>query len=51
MKEKKKIKEYYKNNELDLETIIDEYSGYVYKIIENMAIQKNKGGKNEFNRK
>ena len=39
MNEKKKISEYYKNNELDLEIIIDEYSGYIYKIIENMAIQ------------
>ena len=39
MNEKKKIREYYKNNELDLEVIIDEYSGYIYKIIENMAIQ------------
>ena len=27
-----------KNNELDLEKIIDEFSGYVYKIINNMAI-------------
>ena len=35
----KEIGNYYKNNELDLETIINEYSGYVYKIIENMAIQ------------
>lgn len=39
MNEKKKIREYYKNNELDLEVIIDEYSRYIYKIIENMAIQ------------
>lgn len=39
MNEKKRISEYYKNNELDLEVIIDEYSGYIYKIIENMAIQ------------
>lgn len=39
MNEKKKISEYYKNNELDLEVVIDEHSGYVYKIIENMAIQ------------
>jgi len=39
LNEKKKIREYYKNNELDLEVIIDEYSGYIYKIIENMAIQ------------
>ena len=39
MKEKKKIKEYYKNNEIDLKKVIDEYSGYIYKIIENMSIQ------------
>ena len=39
MNEKKKISEYYKNNELDLEKVIDEYSRYVYKIIENMAMQ------------
>lgn len=39
MNEKKKIREYYKNNELDFEVIIEEYSGYIYKIIENMAIQ------------
>lgn len=37
MNEKKKISEYYRNNELNLEIVIDEYSGYVYKIIENMA--------------
>lgn len=39
MKTNRKIIDYYKNNELDLKLIIDEYSGYVYKIIENMAIQ------------
>ena len=39
MNEKKKISEYYRNNELNLEIVIDEYSGYVYKIIENMAMQ------------
>ena len=39
LKEKKKIKEYYINNELNLEMIIDEYSGYIFKIIENMSIQ------------
>ena len=38
MKDKSEIKSYIKNNELDLEKIIDEYSGYVYKIIKNMAI-------------
>ena len=38
MKKKKEIKEYKNNNELDLEKVIDEYSGYVYKIIKNMAI-------------
>lgn len=34
---KKQIKKYKNDNELDLEKIIDEYSGYVYKIIKNMA--------------
>lgn len=39
MNEKKKIEQYLKNNELDLEIVIDEYSGYIFKIIENMSIQ------------
>ena len=39
MKTKKEIKEYKKDNNLDLERIIDEYSGYVYKVINNMAVQ------------
>lgn len=34
-----KIKKYKNNNELDLEKIVAEYSGYVYKIIKNMAGQ------------
>ena len=38
MKNKNEIKRYIKNEELDLEKIIDEFSGYVYKIIKNMAI-------------
>ena len=38
MKKKNEIREYKNNNELDLEKVIDEYSGYVYKIIKNMAI-------------
>ena len=38
MKNKNEIKRYIKNDELDLEKIIDEFSGYVYKIIKNMAI-------------
>lgn len=37
MKKKNEIKNYKNNNELDLDKIIDEYSGYVYKIIKNMA--------------
>lgn len=37
MKNKNEIREYIKNDELDLEKIIDEFSGYVYKIIDNMA--------------
>ena len=39
MKKKKEIKEYKKNNNIDLEKIIDEYSAYVYKIINNMIKQ------------
>lgn len=38
MKEKNQIKKYKNNNELDLEKIVGEYSGYVYKIIRNMSI-------------
>ncbi len=34
---RKEIKQYKNNNNLDLEKIIEEYSGYVYKIIKNMA--------------
>lgn len=36
---KKEIKKYKKGNEIDLEKIIEEYSGYVYKIIKNMSNQ------------
>jgi len=39
LKKGNKIKKYKKNNNLDLEKIIDEYSGYVYKIINSLAIQ------------
>lgn len=38
MKNKNEIKRYIKNNELDLEKIIDEFSGYVYKIVNNMGV-------------
>ena len=38
MKNKNEIKRYIKNEELDLEKIIDEFSCYVYKIIKNMAV-------------
>ncbi len=37
MKENNTIKDYIKNNELDLERIIQDYSAYVSKIINNMA--------------
>lgn len=37
MKNQNIIKNYKKNNELDLEKIIDEFSGYVYKIIKNIS--------------
>ena len=38
MKNKNEINMYIKNDELDLEKIVDEFSGYVHKIIKNMAI-------------
>ena len=37
MNERKEIKNYIKNNELDLEKIINEYSSYTATIIDNMA--------------
>ena len=37
MKKGKKIQKYINNHEIELEKIIKEYSGYVYKIIRNMA--------------
>lgn len=37
MNERKEIKNYIKNNELDLERIINEYSSYIAIIINNMA--------------
>lgn len=39
MKEKKQIKDYQTNNEINLEEIIKEYSKYIQKIIENMSIK------------
>lgn len=39
MKRNNEIKKYKKNNELNLEKIIDEYSGYVNQIIRNMTGQ------------
>ena len=39
MNEDRKISNYYKDDELNIEKVIDEYSGYVYKIIENMVIK------------
>ena len=44
MKNKNEIKRYIKNDELDLEKIIDEFSGYVYKIIKNIDKFWVKGG-------
>lgn len=38
MEKNNEINKYKKNNELDLEKIIDEYSGYVYKVITNMVV-------------
>ena len=37
MRKNKEIKQYIKNNELDLEKIINEYSSYIATIINNMA--------------
>ena len=37
MEKGKKIKKYINNHEIELEKIIEEYSGYVYKIIKNMV--------------
>lgn len=37
MEKGKKIQKYIHNHEIELEKIIEEYSGYVYKIIRNMA--------------
>ena len=37
MQEKKEIKQYYKNNELDLERIIEDFTPYISKIINNMV--------------
>ena len=37
---KKKIQDYYKNNELDLRIIIDEFNRYVRTIVENMPTQQ-----------
>ena len=37
MSKDKEIKQYIKNNELDLEKIINEYSSYIATIINNMA--------------
>lgn len=34
---KKEIKQYKKNSNLDLEKIIEEYSGYIHKIVKNVA--------------
>ena len=37
MNESKEIKQYYKNNELDLENIIEDFTPYISKIIDNMS--------------
>lgn len=39
MKQNKILKDYMKNNELNLEQIINDYSGYVYTIIKNISNQ------------
>ena len=37
MNESKEIKHYLKNNKLDLESIIEDFTPYISKIIDNMA--------------
>lgn len=39
MKKRKEIKQYKNENDLNLEKIIAEYSGYIYKIIQNISIK------------
>ncbi len=40
MKQNKILKDYMKKNELNIEKIINEYSGYVYTIIKNISTQE-----------
>ncbi|MCI8636987.1 MAG: RNA polymerase subunit sigma-24, partial [Clostridia bacterium] len=40
MKQNKILKDYIENNELNIEQIINDYSGYVYTIIKNISNQK-----------
>ena len=37
MEERSKIENYIENNRLNLEKIVDEYSGYVHKVVKNMV--------------
>ena len=37
MEERNKIENYIENDRLNLEKIVDEYSGYVYKVVKNMV--------------
>ena len=40
MKKQNEIGKYKENNELNLEKIVDEYSGYIYKVIENISFSR-----------
>lgn len=40
MKQNKILKDYMKSNEINIEQIINDYSGYVYTIIKNISNQK-----------
>ena len=42
MKQHKLLKDYMKKNELNIEQIINDYSGYVYTIIKNISSQEQK---------
>lgn len=40
MKQNKRLKDYREKNELNIEQIVNDYSGYVYTIIKNISYQK-----------
>ena len=40
LKQNKRLKDYREKNELNIEQIVNDYSGYVYTIIKNISYQK-----------